>query len=216
MAFSSHEASVQLNQELSMCESEQAPYLGQTAAACSPSPPCSRSPCRCPLCSTLLEREREKEEFYQPRVGFMCLIWGFFTATDQSSPQIYHYCAGYRCTPKGWEKTVELTQASLMASPRVLLHLNTLLALFIKPIKNSCRPAQSPLVLCDKPRLLQCHALFKRLEGLQTPCAPCLTSNAPLRRMFTEDLQHFVWHLTVALCDLKWQQTTSCFFIILK
>ena len=48
---------------------------------------------------------------------------------------------------------VELLQAALMASPCVPFHLDTLLALFIKAIKHSYRPAKSPLVRCDKLRL---------------------------------------------------------------
>lgn len=78
---------------------------------------------------------------------------------------MYHYAA-YRCTLKALNG-----RAALMASPNVPVHLDTLLALFIKPIKHSCRPAKSPGALRPAEATFVATHSLKLLEELQRPTA---------------------------------------------
>lgn len=157
-------------------------HLGQIAAACSPSLPCSRWPYRCPLCSNLVGRENVISTVFL-FMHLICNKYHVFIIAGHSPARTFWYIIMW-CVDALWRaEKVELLQAALIASPYVLFHLNTLLALFIKPIKHSCRPAKSLLVHSDKAVLLP-HTW----GTVYTMCFSPL--KIILKGLLTKDLQH--------------------------
>lgn len=115
-------------------------HLGQIAAACSPSLPCSRWPCRCPLCSTLVERETKGEE--RGMLLAQCYFHVFhlykypvFIGAGQSPPRTLYIFM---------QSTDALTLAEkvelVKTSANVPFHLNTLLAITShKALLKACK-----------------------------------------------------------------------------